>query len=60
MIAGSHSGGYEEAYLRGITPCSPLKVNGRFSGTSGTCSRSSYKPGKKIFFFTVSFMEITF
>jgi hypothetical protein len=31
-IWGSHSGGYEEYYLLGKTPCSPLKVNRRFGG----------------------------
>jgi hypothetical protein len=32
-IWGSHSAGYEELYLLDITPCSPLKFNGRFGGT---------------------------
>jgi hypothetical protein len=30
---GSHSGGYEENFFWGITPCSPLKVNWGFGGT---------------------------
>jgi hypothetical protein len=33
MIRDSHSGGYEEFCLLGITPHSPLKVNRRFGGT---------------------------
>jgi hypothetical protein len=33
-IWASHSSGYEEFYLLGITPCSPLEVNGPHGGMS--------------------------